>query len=389
MTLEYELGTDIDRHWILNSEGDIQTISGKDNLRQAIYNRITCYFDNLAWCYTNYGSYVKDWFGRVNDEYHRNTLTHEIEVRVQEDLRIAEVTCTIKDYSPYYIGVLINGVVVEDSSEFSEYYIFADGTHDTIVDNYNETFHETHIVTGGVGYYSTYGNVVRVHCHVLDERNKRVPIGNVSLWFGGHFIDSLEIEQSGDDEPGSVTFNVPTPLYMNYGKHELKFRYQGKFGYNPCEYTTYITILEKLPTTTMIEDENDMYVVNNIDNESERNVNVDVKDVNLQHVNMGVVNASIDDSIIDTITITNPIVYCNANLVEEKIILTTKPLLSKLTKRYIFVISRNFKDNEVIRLIDKDANLIDNLIIRYINRKYYFTTTKEAYNTETVLKVYA
>ncbi|WP_455644818.1 hypothetical protein [Methanosphaera sp.] len=386
MTLEYELGTDVNRNWILTPEGDLQLIAGKDNLVQAIYNRLTCYFNNLQWAYEDYGSYVKDWLGKNNDEYQRSTLIKEVKNRVQEDMRIAEVEVKLVNYTAWMIGLQVKGTVVEDSTSFEEYYIFSNEQHNILTENYDETFHDTHIVTRGVGYYSTYGNVVKVHCHVLDENDKRVPVGNVSLWFGGHYVDSIEIEQSGASEPGSVTFNVPTPLYMAYGKHELKFRYQGIYGYNPCEYRSFITILEKLPTSTSIDETRTM--INSTDRTSDE-LNIQVQDVNTEPLNMGVANASIDDAIVDTITINNPIIYISSNLYSEKVSLTTAPLLLELTKQYIFTMSRALKTGEIIRLVDKEGELINNLLVTYSKGVYYLNPTTKTHNTDTALKVYA
>ena len=75
MVNEEIVGTDIDRQWILNAnkenyegveerEGDISLVKGSENLSQAIYLRLTAYFDSLKWAYVDYGSYTKDWLGK-------------------------------------------------------------------------------------------------------------------------------------------------------------------------------------------------------------------------------------------------------------------------------------------------------------------------------------
>lgn len=68
------VGTDIDVNWTLNPEGDISLVHGSDNLAQALYLRLTCYLNNLDYFYSNYGSTLKDWFGKNQNPYTRKTL---------------------------------------------------------------------------------------------------------------------------------------------------------------------------------------------------------------------------------------------------------------------------------------------------------------------------
>ena len=82
MINEKIVGTDIDVNWTLNPEGDISLVYGSDNLAQAIYLRLTCYLDNLDYCYSIYGSTLKDWFGKNQNPYTRKTLIDEIKQRI-------------------------------------------------------------------------------------------------------------------------------------------------------------------------------------------------------------------------------------------------------------------------------------------------------------------
>lgn len=418
-TEEYELGTDIDRNWIINSEGRLQTISGKENLVQAIENRLTCYFDNLDWAYKNYGSYMKDWLGKVDDPYTRSTLIKEITTRVSQDPRIKNVTVTIIDWTPYMLGIRIDGTITQNSTPFQEYFIFGDKQHKVTIDTYNDTFRTTHIITRGRGYYSTPGNTLKVHAHILDENDRRVPIGQVSLWMGEQYIETREIEQSGDhkertskhgiwtndltdndetkiheikwdygqNEPGSVTFNLTIPQYFEYGNHYLKIKYHGINGYNPCTYTCRLIILEKLPTTTQLTEESLKYYV---DDYALTHPGVDalVDDINLEPVNMGYANASIEPDHPHIIQLTNPIIYLGANLYNEDITIITKPLLSKLTRRYIFTLSRRIYPEECVKLVDANTKTIDYLRAYYDGEKYYLVTTEIDYEPDILLKVY-
>lgn len=67
----YELGTDINHQWTFH-KGDLQTITDNDNLKQAIYNRITTQDGTYQHFYNNYGSILNTYLG-----FKKNTTTLE------------------------------------------------------------------------------------------------------------------------------------------------------------------------------------------------------------------------------------------------------------------------------------------------------------------------
>ena len=67
----YELGTDINHQWTFHN-GDLQLIQDNDNLKQAIYNRITTQDGTYQHFYNNYGSILNTYLG-----FKKNTTTLE------------------------------------------------------------------------------------------------------------------------------------------------------------------------------------------------------------------------------------------------------------------------------------------------------------------------
>lgn len=386
MTTEHEIGTDINRHWILDTEGRIQTVTGHEDIKQAIYNRLTCYLGNLNWAYKNYGSTTKDWLGKIQNPYNRSTLVQEISSRVLQDPRITECKAQVVDWDAWGIGVKITGKITYDSSYFEEYYIFTTKNETTKIDTYNMTFHDTYILTRGRGYYSTPDNTLRIHTHVLTEEDKRVPIGNVSIWIGQQYIQTLEILQSGTEEPGSLTFEIVIPHYIEKGEHYMYIKYHGANGYNPSEYKCQLIILDKLPTTTMIDAE-DLHFYTDDYNKTHEGVPVKVDDVNFEPVNIGYVNASINITRPEYITVQHPIIYLAADLYEDKITIITVPELQEYTRRYIFLLSRKIYRYDIIKLVDEHNFIIDFLEV-YWNGEEYVLYHSENTEATVTLRVY-
>ena len=387
MIQESELGTDIDHNWIIDSMGKLQLVTGSENLTQAIRNRLTCYFNNLSWCYPGYGSYVKDWIGKPNDPYQHQTLIEEVTKRVSEDIRLRDVEVSIIDYTFWGVGLKIRAIVVEDSSTFEEYYLFTNQKEPEI-DVWNGTFHDTHIITRGRGYYTIHNHTVTVHAHILDEEDRFVPIGEVSIWLGEQYVETIEIEQSGSLEPGTVTFKVHTPRHLSYGKHVMTIKYHGKKGYNPCTYHCNLIVLEKLPTSTLFDDDIGKYYINEVDR-SHKGIPVSVDDVNYEGVTIGKVNAYVEDEIPEIVTIEYPIVYETAELCEEEVTIIAKRELLQYTKRYIFLLNHHLVGGSTYKLISDNNVFIDLLKVYYTDNKFYMVHTDEDLKTDNILKVYA
>lgn len=89
------LGTDIKSDWSFNSEGDLNIVSGVDNLGQAISNRLNTYLGDLDLFYQEYGSTLFEYLGEINHETIHEYIRIEIEHAVSNDKRVREINVTV------------------------------------------------------------------------------------------------------------------------------------------------------------------------------------------------------------------------------------------------------------------------------------------------------
>lgn len=252
---EYNIGTDIDRHWFLTGEGDLATVSYGDNLAQAIYNRLTCPYGELKWCYEDYGSYVEERLGTHNTQNNRQLLQDEIQRRLREDPRLSNVTVNILKYDAFMVGFRVKATVTDTHEDLEEYFLF--GADKSMISSDarigNSDWRDTYIISRSKGYFGVAGQRVTIHAHVLcKDDNSPVPIGNVSVRLGGRVLASVEVQQSGDYEPATMTLTFTVPAYLSIGDHDLTLYYGGIRGYNSSILETTFEVVEKLPTTTKI-----------------------------------------------------------------------------------------------------------------------------------------
>ena len=85
-------GTDIKLDFNFNN-GDLELVSGTDNLGQAIINRLNTYKGFYDCFYTNYGGDLQKIYGMENNTNSLEYLRIEIESILLQDPRIKEITC--------------------------------------------------------------------------------------------------------------------------------------------------------------------------------------------------------------------------------------------------------------------------------------------------------
>lgn len=381
------VGTDVGYNWFLDAESDLSLVSGSDNLTQAIYLRLTSYLNNLNWCYENYGSTTKDWIGRTQNPYTRETLLSEITKRIIQDPRISEVTVEIVDWDVSYIGIKINAKV-DQNKTYEEYFIFSNMVRKND-DVYNPMYKNTYIDTRKQGYYAKQGELLTVHAHVFDEDGKRVPVGEVRLSIGGYIIgdnNPQEISQSGSEEPASVTFTFRIPYFINLGEHELIFRYKGIYGYNSCVGTTKIHIVDKLPTrTSFIYPISDRKYFFANDHDFFTDSSTYTEDFNKVPARLGAVEFYIDEGELNgsQIYVDDPTIYLDDILLEEQVILYCSEHLEEYSLKFIFDLSpRLFKMFDVIELRGPNQEHLDELVCVYENGVHYLITTQVTERTK-------
>ena len=85
-----DYGTDINDNWIFK-DGDITTISGEDNLRQALRNRIITPEGHFQWCYNDYGSDLQEIIGEYNTARLGDYALISIQYSLLKDPRVNEI----------------------------------------------------------------------------------------------------------------------------------------------------------------------------------------------------------------------------------------------------------------------------------------------------------
>lgn len=98
-------GTDIKNDWTFTN-GDLNTVSNKINLGQAVVNRLKADLDTYNMFYRNYGGNLFEEMGELNHPQSHEYIRIEIESILRQDPRIRNIECTVnKTYSE---GVSVN-----------------------------------------------------------------------------------------------------------------------------------------------------------------------------------------------------------------------------------------------------------------------------------------
>lgn len=107
------LGTDIQRNWEL-VDGDIQLVSDKNNLGQAILNRLLADKDFYNGFYLKYGSNLSEYYGEENNPTIREYIRVEVETTLVQDPRIQGARCEVVSYSNEQIGLKVTILTYEN-----------------------------------------------------------------------------------------------------------------------------------------------------------------------------------------------------------------------------------------------------------------------------------
>lgn len=122
-----ELGTDINSSWSFK-EGDLNLISGKQNLIQATRNRLNTALNSLDNFYLEYGSILWRFMGWRSEPITLKFMEIEIRNCLNQDPRLTEYTLDLSytDKDTVLINIF---VTYDDETEFNMNYILStDGT---------------------------------------------------------------------------------------------------------------------------------------------------------------------------------------------------------------------------------------------------------------------
>lgn len=381
MVNEEIVGTEIDYNWILNSEGDLSLVRGSDNLRQAVFLRLSAYLDSLDWAYDFYGSKVKEWLGKNQDAYTRTTLLEEVKKRVVLDPRIMDADIELVDWKLNMIGIHITAKI-EDGTTFNEFFIFSDIPRK--IENVNSpNWKNTWIDTVLNDYYAKQEEYVTVRCYVRDTEDKKVPIGEVSISIGGYHVDIEQnpqmIGQSNSKDPGGCIFTFRVPPFIKTGVHELEYNYKGIKGYNNSYGKARLHVVPRIPTTTEYIYPNrreTWYYANDYDYFKDPVVEVkDANDYNVLHGKVRYYISNYEDED-EFVFIEFPIIFNKSILLERTVYMYCSSKILDKSLKFIFRVNHMFRPLDIIKLVDMEGEVIDYLEVGYEDKILFLTSTK-------------
>lgn len=111
-----DYGVDIDSTGKLDSKGQVATVSGTDNVEQAVRNRVMTELDvYIEWC-DDYGTTLRDMLREDLDKNNIEWIKTEIEMAVLKEPRVA--SCEV-EYNPTH-GFIYKFRVIDDDTEYTE-----------------------------------------------------------------------------------------------------------------------------------------------------------------------------------------------------------------------------------------------------------------------------
>lgn len=102
-----QLGTDIKHDWSFNSDGDINLVTGKDNLGQALVNRLKADITTFIF-YDRYGGNLFEHFGDMNNNRIHEYIRIEIESICRQDPRVKQIEATVNKIDSETVSVGLN-----------------------------------------------------------------------------------------------------------------------------------------------------------------------------------------------------------------------------------------------------------------------------------------
>ena len=111
-----ELGADLNSNWEFK-DGDLQLVENKDNLVQAILNRLNSDYDCLDLFYYDYGSVLTGFLGWKKSDESLEFIRLEIEDTLEQEPRLNNFSVEVS-YSKGKVLIEIY-IVFDDESDFS------------------------------------------------------------------------------------------------------------------------------------------------------------------------------------------------------------------------------------------------------------------------------
>ena len=87
-----DYGTDVDRLWKANAQGDLAIVSGLDNAEQAVYNRLMTKLGEMDWAeYHNYGCRSWEVLGSTDLEVAKQKIELYTTTALLQDPRVEDI----------------------------------------------------------------------------------------------------------------------------------------------------------------------------------------------------------------------------------------------------------------------------------------------------------
>jgi len=89
------MGVDVNRSWDFKN-GDVTLVNKDNNIRQSIFNRISCKLGSLSWFYTKYGSNIDEYLGELNNNNIHEYIRLELLETLKQDPRFRNIYLNVK-----------------------------------------------------------------------------------------------------------------------------------------------------------------------------------------------------------------------------------------------------------------------------------------------------
>lgn len=112
-----EIGTDINRDWSFNSDGDLNLVSGNDNIIQTIQNRLNTDYDSIVF-YDGYGSFLSKFYSWRRNPETLDYMEKEVRNSILKDPRFTDITVELE----YGAKGTVNGyitIVYDDETDLT------------------------------------------------------------------------------------------------------------------------------------------------------------------------------------------------------------------------------------------------------------------------------
>ena len=242
------LGVDVNRQW-QQYGGDLVLVDGVDNVYQAIFNRLTCRFDDMAYFYSGYGSKIYDWLCTPSYQQNLDLLADEVCQRVLEDPRISKCEVHIEKIDAYLVNIIVD-CVIREHGNFSGNFVlnalsnqlYYGGSEPTYMrltlGKWNCPLNEITIKEVRVE------DSVKILCKVINKFNEGIPVGQVDFYIGTHFIQTVDVNK------GYADYTYTIPSNMPIGTYDITAHYRGIGRFSSCMKSVQIRIVNKYTTKT-------------------------------------------------------------------------------------------------------------------------------------------